>query len=139
MPCSSLGLSLIQVSKSFGNTLAVNGVLFNSAPGEVVAVTGPSGAGKSTICRLIAGFESPDSGHIELAGRDITMQPPGARGIAYMFESYALYPHLSVFENAASPLRAPAVKNRLSESRIREIVSGSLEFLEIGRLADRLP
>jgi ABC-type sugar transport system ATPase subunit len=129
----------MQVSKSFGETVAVNGVLFDAAPGEVVAVTGPSGAGKSTICRLVAGFEIPDAGYIELGGRNITRQPPGARGVAYMFESYALYPHLSVFENAASPLRATAGNSGLSESHIRARVMAALEFLDIDQLAERLP
>jgi len=133
------GLALRQVSKTFGKTLALDAASFDVAPGEVVALTGPSGAGKSTTCRLIAGFETPDRGRIELGGRDITDLAPGARGIAYMFESYALYPHLTVFENAASPLRAPAAKVRLGEPEIRKRVMESLEFLDIGRLAERLP
>lgn len=133
------GLAIVEVSKSFGRTLAVDGAMFDSAPGEVVALTGPSGAGKTTICRLVAGFEVPNSGRVELGGRDITELAPGMRGIGYMFESYALYPHLTVFENAAAALRAPAARNRLSEAKIRERVGESLDFLDIGQLGERLP
>jgi len=133
------GLALVDLSKSFGRTHAVQSAAFDIKPGEVVALTGPSGAGKTTICRLIAGFEFPNTGRVELAGRDITDLAPGVRGVGYMFESYALYPHLTVFENAASPLRAPAAANRMSEAKIRERVGESLAFLEIAHLGDRLP
>jgi ABC-type sugar transport system ATPase subunit len=139
MAGASAGLAINEVTKHFGKTVAVDTALFDSAPGEVIALTGPSGAGKSTLCRLIAGFEQPNGGSIELGGRDITDLAPGVRGIAYMFESYALYPHMTVYENAASPLKAPAAKTRLTDARIRERVQASLEFLEIGQLAERLP
>lgn len=128
-----------QLSKAFGKTVALDSATFDVAPGEVVALTGPSGAGKSTTCRLIAGFEVPDSGRVELGGRALSDVPPGSRGVAYMFESYALYPHMSVFENAASPLRAPAARNRLAEPEIRKRVAAALDFLDIGHLAERLP
>ena len=78
--------------------------------GEFFVVVGPSGIGKTTLLRLIAGLESPNEGRIILGGNDISRLPPYKRPVAMTFESYALYPHLSVFENIASPLRAPRVR-----------------------------
>ena len=78
-----------------------------SRPGEILALTGPSGSGKTTLCRIIGGLEQPDAGVVTLGGLDVTPTPCGRRRVAFVFESYALYPQLSVFDNVASPLRAP--------------------------------
>ena len=77
------------------------------AAGEILALTGPSGSGKTTLCRIVAGLEQPDEGVVTLGGLDVTQAPCGRRRVALMFEAYALYPQLSVFDNVASPLRAP--------------------------------
>src|SRR3954452_16015897 len=74
---------------------------------KLLAITGPSGAGKTTLCRIIAGLETPDAGVCRIAGRDVASVLAAARRVSYMFESYALYPHLTVRENVMSPLIAP--------------------------------
>ncbi len=133
------GLTLTGISKAYGEIQALSDVNLDVAPGEVVAVTGPSGAGKSTLCKCIAGLERPDGGGISLGGREIAGDPPGKRGIAFLFESYALYPHKTVFENAASPLRVPGRSSSLSGAELADRIGRELDKLAIGHLADRLP
>lgn len=133
------GLILSGLSKAFGDNQALNEITFDVAPGEVVAVTGPSGAGKSTLCKCIAGLERPDDGSITLGGREIAGDPPGKRGVAFLFESYALYPHKTVFENAASPLRVPGRNSSLSGVELASRIENELNRLAIGHLAERLP
>lgn len=133
------GLILSGLSKAFGDNQALNEITFDVAPGEVVAVTGPSGAGKSTLCKCIAGLERPDDGSITLGGREIAGDPPGKRGVAFLFESYALYPHKTVFENAASPLRVPGRNSSLSGAELASRIENELNRLAIGHLAERLP
>lgn len=132
------GLSIQAVAKRFGTVQALAGVSLEVAPGEVVALTGPSGAGKTTLCRIVAGLEQPDAGSCTIEGRDVLALPPGRRRVAYMFESYALYPHLTVAANVASPLRAPNGGNRPA-AEIEAAVAAALEFVGIGELHARLP
>ncbi|WP_420347033.1 ABC transporter ATP-binding protein [Pelagibius sp.] len=103
--------------------------------GEFFVVVGPSGIGKTTLLRLVAGLERPDAGTIRVGGRDLTALPPYRRKVAMTFESYALYPHLTVFENIASPLRA----RRLSKSQITETVVAVAQLLRIEQLLNRRP
>ncbi len=103
--------------------------------GEFFVVVGPSGIGKTTLLRLIAGLESADAGRIAIGDHDITNLPPYKRPVAMTFESYALYPHLSVFENIASPLRA----RRLDAAAIRATVTEVAKLLRIEALLDRRP
>jgi len=129
------GLVARGISKTFQAEVLTH-VSVDVAPGELLALTGPSGAGKTTLCRILAGLETTEVGSVMLGGVDLTPLPAGRRHVAFMFESYALYPHLSVRENALSPLLAlgtggPADGNR----RVNEM----LELLEISHLADRLP
>lgn len=133
------GLALTGLSKAFGDNQALNDINLDVAPGEVVAVTGPSGAGKSTLCKCIAGLERPDGGSVTLGGREIGGDPPGKRGVAFLFESYALYPHKTVFENAASPLRVPGRGSSLSGAELASRIESELDKLAIGHLAGRLP
>jgi len=98
----------------------VQAVSFTVDQGEVFALLGPSGCGKTTTLRLIAGFEQPDSGQIWLDGREITHQPPEQRGIGFVFQDYALFPHLSVFENVAFGLRHLRGKER--QARVMEVL-----------------
>jgi len=98
----------------------VQAVSFTVDQGEVFALLGPSGCGKTTTLRLIAGFEQPDSGQVWLEGREITHQPPEQRGIGFVFQDYALFPHLSVFENVAFGLRHLRGKER--QARVMEVL-----------------
>ena len=100
-------LDIAGLAKSYGPVTALAGVGLTVGPGEILAVTGPSGAGKTTLCRLIAGLAGPDAGTIALGGRDLLAVPAVRRRVSYLFESYALFPHLTVFDNAASPLSVP--------------------------------
>lgn len=101
--------------------------------GEFFSLLGPSGCGKTTVLRLIGGFESPDSGRIVLNGRDITHLPPHHRNVHTVFQRYALFPHLSVFENIAFPLRL----KKLASSEISERVQSALKLVEIEDLKHR--
>jgi ABC-type sugar transport system ATPase subunit len=100
-------IELCDISKTFAAVKALDAVSLTGRPGELLAVTRPSGAGKSTLCRIIAGLETADAGICRIAGKDVSSASAASRRIAYMFESYALYPHLTVRENVMSPLIAP--------------------------------
>jgi multiple sugar transport system ATP-binding protein len=100
-------LQLKNVSKSFGTTQAVQGLDLNIQSGEFIVLLGPSGAGKTTTLRLVAGLEKPDVGQVHIGGRDVTSLAPALRDVTFVFQQYSLYPHLTVFENLAFPLRSP--------------------------------
>lgn len=100
-----MGLELSGVTKRFGTREAVSGVSLTAADGEFVVLLGPSGCGKSTLLRMIAGLETPDQGVIKLEGRDITQAEARDRDIAMVFQSYALYPHMTIAQNIGYPLR----------------------------------
>ncbi len=121
------------LSKKFGNVVAVNGVQFDVRDLEFVVLLGPSGCGKTTTMRMIAGLETPDSGSVEIGGVDVTFMAPKDRNIGMVFERYALYPHLSVFENMAYPLRV----RRHSESDIKARVDEVAATLRISDLLRR--
>lgn len=131
------GLAVAGLSKQFGSNRVIRDVDLTVGAGEVVALVGPSGAGKTTLCRMIAGLEQPDTGSCHLGGANVASMPPGQRRVAMMFESYALYPHLSVRENILSPLQARA-KGRLGDD-VRKHVDQLLTLLEIAHLGDRQP
>jgi len=129
------GLALREVSKRFGSTPVLDRVSLDITPDEFVVVLGPSGCGKSTLLRAVAGLESIDSGTIELDGKRIDALPPGKRGVAMVFQSYALYPHMSVRENMAFGLNNSGVARAESERRIAE----AARMLEMQHLLDRKP
>ena len=131
-------LSLRGVGKLFGATRALDDVSLEVAPGEILGVTGASGAGKTTLCRLVAGLETPSEGDVLLGGVSATSLPPERRRVAMMFESYALYPQLTVFENVAFPLRAPGTP-RLARTAIAARVRELLRFVELDHLEARRP
>jgi multiple sugar transport system ATP-binding protein len=122
-------VTLRNVSKRFGSIDAVRDLSFTVNDGEFVVLLGPSGAGKTTTLRLITGLEQPDSGSILIGNRDVTREPPGARDIAFVFQQYSLYPHLTVYDNLAFPLRSPA--HRVPESLIKKRVEQTAELLHI--------
>jgi multiple sugar transport system ATP-binding protein len=124
------------VTKSFGEHVAVNGLDLHIADGEFVVLLGPTGAGKTTTLRLIAGLERPDSGMIEIGGHNATTLSPAERDTAFVFQQYSLYPHLSVFDNLAFPLRSPA--RRIPEDQIRRRVDEVAKMVRIHhKLANR--
>ena len=124
------------VTKSFGEQVAVNGLDLHIADGEFVVLLGPTGAGKTTTLRLIAGLERPDSGTIEIGGHNATMLSPAERDTAFVFQQYSLYPHLSVYDNLAFPLRSPARK--IPEDQIRRRVEEVAKMVRIHhKLANR--
>lgn len=116
-------LEVYQLRKQWEDTLAVKDVSFEIGQGEFVALLGPSGCGKSTTLKMIAGLEEPSSGTIKLNGRDITHLPPGKRGLAMVFQSYALFPHLSVAENITFGLKARGVGAHERDQRLKQVTA----------------
>ncbi len=123
------------LSKRFDNVLAVDNVCLDIPQGQIFALLGSSGCGKSTLLRMIAGFETPSAGQILLGGRDIATLPPYERPINMMFQSYALFPHLSVWENVAFGLKRMA----MLKDQIAIRVTQMLELVQMGNLAQRKP
>lgn len=118
-----------------GAVLAVNNVSVDIHDGEFLTLLGPSGCGKTTTLRLIAGFESPTSGRILLEGQDITANPPNKRDMALVFQNYALFPHMSVFDNVAYGLQT----RRMPRNQIRDKVQAALQMIGLQGLGDRRP
>ena len=129
------GLVLRDVRKAFGATPILDGVSLETKEREFIAFLGPSGSGKSTLLRIIAGLETADSGEVLLDGNRIDQLPPGERGVAMVFQAYALYPHMSVRENMAFGLR----NARVAEHDIATRVADAARILEIEPLLDRKP
>jgi len=126
-------LTLSGVSKSFGAQSAVRALELSVASGELVVLLGPSGAGKTTTLRLVAGLESPDSGSVSIAGRDVTRLAPALRDVTFVFQQYSLYPHLSVYDNLAFPLRSP-----LRKTNEADVKAKVLEVARMLRMEDKL-
>lgn len=133
-------LSLNALAKRFGSTAAVDNVSFGVERGEFFGLLGPSGCGKTTTLRIVAGLELPDSGRVEFDGREITSLPPEQRGFGMVFQNYALFPHLNVFENVAFGLRARGAHRSgpgsLSPS-INEQVEQALELVQLSGFNNR--
>jgi multiple sugar transport system ATP-binding protein len=115
-------IRLNYVVKQFGTLTAVERLNLSVAPGEFVVLLGPSGCGKTTTLRMIAGLETPTSGRVTIDGRDVTRLPPGERDIAFVFQMFALYPHLTAEENIAFPLRAAALSSREIGERVERVI-----------------
>jgi putrescine transport system ATP-binding protein len=123
------------VSKHFGDFVAVDNVDLTIDQGELFAILGGSGCGKSTLLRMMAGFETPTSGTIEIDGVDVTQQPPYERPVNMMFQSYALFPHMTVENNIAYGLRKDGVAN----DRISQRVDDMLQLVQLGDFRERKP
>lgn len=122
-------ISLRNVSKRFKSVTAVDGLSLDIADGEFTVLLGPTGAGKTTTLRIVAGLEQPDSGDVLIDGRNARGLEPAARDVTFVFQQYSLYPHLSVFDNLAFPLRSPA--RRVAEPEIRTRVEEIAGLLRI--------
>jgi len=129
-------VQLENIRKSFGRHQVLHGVSLHVASGEFVSLLGASGCGKTTLLRILAGLESVTAGTVTIGGKDVTGLPPEKRDIAMMFQSYALLPHLSVYENVRFPLRMRRIGSREEQdARVR----AALETVQLGHLGDRRP
>jgi len=126
---------LVGLRKSYGQVAAVAGVDLQIAEGEFFTMLGPSGSGKTTLLRLIAGFERPDAGSVELGGTDVTRDPPYARDVNTVFQDYALFPHMSVLENVEYGLRV----RRVAKADRRRRAQQALEMVRLTGLSGRKP
>jgi len=122
-------VSLLNATKRFGQATAVDNISLTIADGEFVALLGPTCAGKTTILRLIAGLEPLDAGSVRIGGHDVSKDAPAMRDVAFVFQQYSLYPHLTVYDNLAFPLRAPA--RRVDEAEIRKRVERVAQLVRI--------
>ncbi|MFM0219255.1 MULTISPECIES: ABC transporter ATP-binding protein [Paraburkholderia] len=129
-------IQLRNVSKRFGDIAAVDDISIDVADGEFVVLLGPSGAGKTTTLRLIAGLERPDAGDVLIDGTIATGVHPSDRDVAFIFQQYSLYPHLTVFGNLAFPLRSP--RRRSSEADVRARVHAVAEMLHMEAKLDNM-
>ena len=123
------------VNKTFGAVQVINGVDLDIADGEFCVFVGPSGCGKSTLLRLVAGLEDFSSGELAIGGRSVTRLPPSERGVAMVFQSYALYPHMSVYDNMAFGLKLAKTGADDIDARVRK----AADILHLGPLLQRLP
>lgn len=129
------GVKLTNVKKSFGDVEVIKGVDLEIDDGDFIVFVGPSGCGKSTLLRLVSGLEEISSGSIHIGSDDVTYIEPSERGIAMVFQSYALYPHMTVYENMAFGLKM----NKFPKDEIDARVKKAAEILELGPLLDRKP
>lgn len=136
-----IGIKIENLSKVFidtdrkHSTIAVNHVSLEVNPGELVTLLGPSGCGKTTILRMLAGFTMPTDGIIRFGNEDVTNVPPNKRNVGMMFQSYALFPHLTVFDNIAYGLRVKKLSNR----EIMEKTENVMDMMRIGEFRNRIP
>jgi multiple sugar transport system ATP-binding protein len=129
-------VSLRHVTKRFGDVTAINGMDLTVADGEFLVLLGPTGAGKTTTLRLVAGLEVVDEGAVFIGGNDVTAEDPASRDVAFVFQQYSLYPHLSAYDNLAFPLRSPS--RRVAEPEIKRRVEEIAAMLRIsGKLKNR--
>jgi spermidine/putrescine transport system ATP-binding protein len=128
-------IRLVELTKRFEDVVAVDNVSLEIEHGKFFALLGPSGCGKTTTLRMIGGFEEPTSGRIELGGRDVGSLPPYKRDVNTVFQSYALFPHLTIFENVAFGLRRKKLRGQELQRRVRE----ALELVGLGLLEKRKP
>ena len=123
------------IVKRFGDFTALDGVSVDVPSGSLTALLGPSGSGKSTLLRVIAGLETPDEGTVVLAGEDVTRVAPQERGVGFVFQHYAAFKHMTVWENVAFGLKI----RRRPRAEVKQRVSELLELVQLARLGDRYP
>jgi len=126
-------IELTNITKRFGNVTAVNNISFGIRSGEFFSLLGPSGCGKTTTLRMIAGLEDPTLGRILLSGKDVTNVPPHRRNVNTVFQDYAIFPHMNVYENIYFPLRMRRIPRKVAAPRIKKI----LETVNMSRFENR--
>jgi len=134
-----MSIAVQGVSKNFGNFRALRDVSLTVNSGELIALLGPSGCGKTTLLRIIAGLETPDQGSIEFSGEDVTNTSVRDRQVGFVFQHYALFRHMTVFENVAFGMRVKPKRFRPSDAAIEDKVHSLLELVQLDWLADRYP
>ncbi len=134
-----MSIEIRHISKQFGPFHALRDVSLQVSSGELVALLGPSGCGKTTLLRIIAGLETPDHGNILFSGEDATALHVRERQVGFVFQHYALFRHMTVFENVAFGLRVKPRGHRPSEAQIRRKVQDLLQLVQLDGLADRFP
>ena len=128
-------ISFRDITKRWGSTLAVDNVSLDIEPGEFFALLGPSGCGKTTLLRILAGLEVPSEGHVYIDGQDMGEIPPNKRAVNMVFQSYAVFPHMTVADNVAYGLRIDGVPQAERDRRVQE----ALDLVQLGHLAQRMP
>ena len=134
-----MSIEISQVSKRFGNFLALDNVSLQIPEGKLTALLGPSGSGKTTLLRIIAGLEEPDTGEIRLGGQSTAGVHVSHRGVGFVFQHYALFRHMTVFDNVAFGLSVKSRQERPSKGEIRDRVNELLRLVQLEGLAERYP
>ncbi|MEM3607914.1 MAG: ABC transporter ATP-binding protein, partial [Candidatus Bathyarchaeia archaeon] len=130
-----VSVKLVGITKKYGDKIALDDVSFTVDDKSFTCILGPPGAGKTTLLRIVAGLENPDKGEVYFDDTPVRWETPKERGVGMVFQDFALYPHMTVFDNIANPLRAA----KLSMGEIRRRVGDIAKFLKIDELLDRMP
>jgi sulfate transport system ATP-binding protein len=134
-----MSIALRGITKQFGEFAAVKDINLDVSTGALIALLGPSGCGKTTLLRIIAGLESPDEGQVLFGGRDATLLPIRDRNVGFVFQHYALFRHMSVFENVAFGLKVKPRRQRPPAAKIRQKVQALLELVQLESAGERYP
>jgi len=134
-----MGIQVQNISKNFGNYTALDQINLDVPSGELVALLGPSGSGKTTLLRIIAGLETPDAGSIHFNGEESTKRHVRERQVGFVFQHYALFRHMTVFDNIAFGMTVKPKGERPNKTRIRERVTELLHLIQLDNIADRYP
>ena len=134
-----MSIALRGITKQFGEFAAVRDIDLDVPTGGLIALLGPSGCGKTTLLRIIAGLESPDEGQVLFDGRDATLWPIRDRNVGFVFQHYALFRHMTVFENVAFGLKVKPRRERPAAAQIRQKVHALLELVQLGSAGERYP